>query len=118
MRSCQVRGARLGIALSALAARRWQIPPNQRRRFDKVSAVSHQVPVPGEAPQLLHGRNIEQLRVKYFVRRMRIIDHLPRSVVAGNRRAAQPLQDADLDFVWLQANQAIESRAETFAPCP
>src|SRR5216684_2221650 len=45
---------------------------------------------------------------------MRLVDHLPFGVVADNRSAPQPLQDAHLDFLGTQLHKPIESGSETF----
>ena len=88
--------------------------PNQRRGFDKVAAVADQVPVAREPAQPLHRREINQLVLQNFVGRMRIVNHLPFGVVPDNRRAAQPFQNADLDFLRAERDEPVEAGGKTF----
>ena len=87
--------------------------PDQRRGLDEVAAVADQVPVAREAPQPLHRREINQPVLQDFVGRVRVIDHLPFGVVPDDRRAAQPLEDAHLDFLRAERDQAVEARGKT-----
>src|SRR5207302_5350964 len=43
---------------------------------------------------------------------MRIIDHLPLGIVTRNRRATQPLENADLNLLGSERQQAIEPGPE------
>ena len=88
--------------------------PNQRRRFDEIAAVADHVPITGEAPQPLHRGEINQLVLQNFVGRMRVVNHLPFGVVPDNRRAAQPFQNADLDFLRTERDEPVEPGAKTF----
>ena len=49
-----------------------------------------------------------------FVGRLRIVNHLPFGVVPDNRRAAQPLQDANLDFLRAERDELVEAGGKTF----
>src|SRR5437016_5413052 len=44
---------------------------------------------------------------------MRIIDHLPLDAVAHDGRSAEPLENADLDFLRAQGNEPVKARSET-----
>ena len=74
--------------------------------------VGDQVPVPREADQALHRRRIERAGLQHLVRRRRVVDHAELRGVPRDRRAAQPLQDADLDLVRLQRDQPVEAGGE------
>ena len=87
--------------------------PDQRRAADEVPAVARQIPVARETAQRLHGGKINQPVLENFVRRMRVIDHLPFGVVPDDGSAAQPLEDADLDFVRAECEQPVKARGKT-----
>ena len=53
-----------------------------------------------------------QLVLQNLVRRLRAVDHLPLGVVPHDRRAAQPLEDADLDLLRPQRDEPVEAAAE------
>ena len=53
-----------------------------------------------------------QLILQNFVGRVWAVNHRPLLVVPDDRRAAQTLEDADLDFLRPKRDQPIESRAE------
>ena len=87
--------------------------PNQRGGFDEVAAVANQIPVARKTPQLLHRSEINQPVLEDFVRRIRAVNHLPFGVMPDNGRAAEPFQDADLDFLRLEGDQPIKARGKT-----
>src|SRR5438132_10671030 len=86
--------------------------PQHRQRIGKVPAVGIQIPVATEAAQSLNRRKIHQLGLENLIRRIRAIDHAPGGVVAHDRRAAQALEDADLNLLWAQGDEPIESAPE------
>ena len=94
--------------------RRRAVAPDQRRGFDEVAAVADQVPIPREAAQPLHRGEINQLVLQNFVGRMRVVNHLPLGVVPDNRRAAQPFEDADLNFLRAERDEPVEAGGKTF----
>lgn len=86
--------------------------PDEGGRVAEIAAVHHQVPVSGEPAHTLKFLKGEVECPEDFVRRERGIDHPPFGIVANNGRAAQPFEDADLDFLWVQGMQTIESGCE------
>ena len=88
------------------------VAPDQRRALDEIAAVADQVPISREAPKPLHGCEVEQLILQDFIRWLRLVFHLPLLVVSHNRRASQPFQNANLDFLRPKRNEPVEARAK------
>src|ERR1035441_5837816 len=86
--------------------------PDQRRSLHKVAAVADEVPITRQAPEFLHGGEINQAVLQQLVGRVRVIYHLPFGVVPDDWRAAQPLEHAYLYFVWPQRDQAVKARGK------
>ncbi len=80
-----------------------------------MTAVDYQVPVPREPFELLHGREINVVGAENLVGRFGAVHHAPVLRVAGDRRPAQPFEDADLDLLRLTGQQPIEPGCETGA---
>ena len=87
------------VAPAQEGVKRRSAAPDERRAFHEVAAVAGQIPVAGEAAQALHHGKINELVLQNFVGWMSAVNHLPFGVVPDNWRAAQPFQDADLDFL-------------------
>jgi len=62
----------------------------------------------------LHGGEVNELVLQNFVGRLRIVNHPPIGVVPDNRRAAQPLQDADLDFLRAERDEPVKAGGKAF----
>src|SRR5208282_2400277 len=45
---------------------------------------------------------------------MRAVNHLPFGVVPDNRRAAQPFENAHLNFLWAERDEPVEPGGKTF----
>ncbi len=82
--------------------------------MDKIAAVADQVPVSREATQPMDRFKAEQAATQYLVGWMWTVDHLPLRVMSYDRCPAEPLQNADLDFLRTQRKQTIETGSETF----
>ena len=106
-----VRAARLGVKPVAQReefAKRRTVFPNQRCGFDEAAAVGNQIPVVREPAEALHRGKVEIAVLENLVRRLRIVNHLPLGGMAGNGRAAETFQNADLDFVRLERDEPVE----------
>src|SRR4030095_6632277 len=79
--------------------RRRAVCPEQRRRFDKVAAVSEEIPKTREASQPLHRGEVDELVLQNLVGRLWAVNHLPLGVVTHDRSAAQALENADLNLL-------------------
>jgi hypothetical protein len=90
----------------------WRIAQDQRQGRAEVATVADQVPVAREAPQALHGREVDPPRAEHLVGRVGRVDHDPLAVVPHDRRAAEALEHADLDLLGPEPDQAVEPRAE------
>jgi hypothetical protein len=88
--------------------------PEQGNGFDEVAAVADKVPVTRKSAKLLHRGEVKKTILKDFVRRMRIVNHLPIGVVANDRRAAQSFEYAHLNFLRGKSDQPIEAICEAF----
>ena len=88
--------------------------PDQRRGGDEVAAVADQVPVAREAAQPLHRGKINQLVLQNLIRRMGVVNHLPFGVMPDDGRAAQPFQNADLDFLRAERDEFVKAGGKTF----
>ena len=88
--------------------------PDQRRAGDEIAAVADQIPIARKTPQSLHRSEIDQLVLQNLVGRMRVVNHLPFGVMPDDGRAAQPLEDAHLDFLRTERDQPVEAGGKTF----
>ena len=86
--------------------------PEQGGGLDEVAAVGDEVPVAAEPPDALHRGEVDVIRPQHLVRRVRAVDHAPLGVVADDRRAAQPLEDADLDLLRAERDEPVEPGGE------
>src|SRR3569623_722245 len=82
-------------------------------RAAKASGIADQIPITREAIEALQRGEIELIAREHVVRRIRVVAHGVRRGVAGDGRAAQPFQCPYLDFMRIERDQTIESRAET-----
>ena len=98
---------------AARSVRRSGLAPEQRRGFDEITAVTDEIPVAGEAAQLLHGIEIEAAVLEDFVWGLRVVNHAPLGIVADDGGAAEALENAELNFLGLERDQAVEPSGET-----
>ena len=91
----------------------WRIRQQQRQRARKPSRVADEIPVTCKAHDALHVGKGQHSGGKHRVRRIRTVAHRMRCGVAVNRRTAQALEYADLDFMRAQRVQAVEAAAES-----
>ena len=78
----------------------------------EAARVGHQVPVAGKAHQALHGGEVDLVRRQHGIGRVGIVDHAEFLGMADDRRAAQALEDAELDLFGAQAHQVVEAARE------
>ena len=57
---------------------------------------------------------IQEFVLQDLVGRMGAVNHLPIRIVCDDGRAAQPFQNANLDFLRTQSQQAVEAGGKTF----
>src|SRR5262249_17831599 len=69
--------------------------------------------MPRETAQPLQRREIDQLILQDFVGWMRIIGHLPFSIVSNDWCAAQPLEQAHLNLLRPKRNEPVETCSKT-----
>jgi hypothetical protein len=94
--------------------RRILILPDERGCLNKITAVDYHVPVPGEAPQPLHGRKVDELVAQDFIGRLRGVNHFPLCVMTRDRGASKALEYSDLDFMGTVGKELVETLSETF----
>ena len=95
-------------------------------RFFQISGVvSTKLPLLAIRSQYRANRRIRcivaksiVLRLQHLVRRVRAVDHAPLGVVPHDRRAAQPLEHADLDLLRPQRDQPVEPAAKLSRSSP
>ena len=88
--------------------------PKQRGSQREVAAVGDEVPVACESAESLHRGKVDDAGAQDFVGRVVAVDHAPGFVVSDDGRASESLEDADLDFLRLQVDEAIKALRETF----
>src|SRR5262245_50582068 len=88
--------------------------PDQRSGFNKIAAIGDEIPVSRKPSQALHGGEVDQAGPQDFVRGVGAVDHLPGLIMPDDRRAAEALEHADLDFLGVELYQPIESSSEAF----
>ena len=89
-----------------------RVRENQCERMREASGVGHQIPVTRKAHEALHVGKIDAVRGQDRVRRMRVELQAEGVGVPNDGRAAQALQDAELDFMRLQGMQLVEAGSE------
>lgn len=97
---------------------RGAVGPGEWQGPGEPAAVGRQVPIPREAPEALEGGEVEVAVGEDLVGWEGAVHHPPIGVVADDGRAAQAFEDADLDFLGLEGEQAIESGAEALQRLP
>src|ERR1044071_2841383 len=90
------------------------LPPYHGGCLYKIAAVANQIPVSRKPLEPLEGWKIHCFGLEYFVRRMRIIGHVPFSVVPDYRGATQAFENSNLNFLGAKVNQPIESSGKAF----
>ena len=71
-----------------------------------------------EAPHALHVREVDQLVLQDLVGRLRAVDHLPLRVVPHDGRAAEALQNADLNLLRTERDEPIKPAAKALHVLP
>jgi hypothetical protein len=79
-----------------------------------VAAVRGQVPVEGEAALALHLGEGEVAVFQYLVRWQGRLLHLELRIVPDDRSAPQALENAHLNLLQADGNEAIKAAPETF----
>src|ERR1041385_2699092 len=92
--------------------RRVPAGPQERDGFEEGAAVGGDVPIFGKATEALHRGEVDEPRLQDFVRRMRIVAQGPFGVVTDDGRAPEALEEADLDFLRAEADEAVEARGK------
>lgn len=86
--------------------------PEARDRLEKIAAVGVKVPITGETTEALHEGKIEEFVLQDFVGRMRAVNHLPFGIVPDNGGPAKAFEDADLNLLGAEGDEAVEAGAE------
>ena len=86
--------------------------PEQRERGGEVAAVAEDVPERGEPADPGEVSKIHQARAEDLVGRSRVVDHGPLGVVSDDRGSTKPFEDADLDFLRPECEEAVEPPTE------
>jgi hypothetical protein len=89
------------------------VAEQQRQGARIAPGVGDDVPVAREARQALHRGEVDHVGCEDVVRRIGIEAQGSGLGVARDRRAAQALEDAELDLVRCQRHQAVEAGGET-----
>ena len=97
-------------ACAAIDRRRVQ---QQRQRLCKAPGVGQQLPVTRQAAKTLQRGGINHAGVLHRVGRLGRVNHAVRRAVAGNRRAAQALQNAELDLMRANRQQPVKAVGKT-----
>ena len=85
----------------------------QRQRAAESARVGHQVPVAGQAHKTLYLVPAEHRGLLNGIGRLGVVDHAPGLGVAGDRRAAQALEQAELDLMRAQRVQGVKTLGKT-----
>ena len=85
----------------------------QRQGLPKAPRVGDEIPVPRKARETLHRIRVNDPRLLHGIRRLRVIDHGKGFGMTRNRRAAQALQDPELNLVRPDAVQAVKAGGKT-----
>jgi len=86
--------------------------PEEGCGLREVAAVGDEIPVAGEAAQAFESLEVEGLRLEEIVGWEGVVDHGPFLVVARDGRSAEAFEQADLDLVRLQGEEAVEAAGE------
>ncbi len=78
----------------------------------KTPGIADQIPVTRKTHNALHCIEIEDVRGQHHIGRIRAVTHCMCFGMARDRRAAQALEDADLDFMRMQRMQPVEATTE------
>ena len=81
----------------------------KRQGLFEASRVGQQVPIAREALETLNRVCVQHAGLQHAVGRFSFINHGVLRAVALYRRAAQALQNPQLDFVWPQCIQAVKA---------
>ena len=92
--------------------------PNEGQGLLKAAAVGEQIPKASKPSQAVERFKRQMLGSQNFVRGMRIVDHLEGCIVARDGSASQPFEDAHLDLLGFEGEQAVESGAEALERFP
>ena len=71
--------------------------------------IGHQIPIARKSHKALHRHRIHRVGLLHGVGRARVIHHAKASAVARDRRAAQTLQDAELNLMRPQGVQPVKA---------
>ena len=90
----------------------------QQQRLRKTAGVGQQFPVTRQSAKALQRGGIDHAGVLHGVGRLGRVNHAVRRAVAGNRRAAQTLQDAELDLMRTNRQQPVKTVGKTLQRFP
>jgi len=76
------------------------------------AAVGDEIPEPAEAAEALEGGEVEVPILEDFVGRTGIVTHGPVGVVTGETGAAESFENAELDFLGTEREEAVEAVGE------